>query len=51
MATSSSTLAWEIPWTEELDWLQFMRSQKRNPVDRGAWLATVHRVTKLPNET
>ena len=21
MATHSSILAWEIPWTEELDWL------------------------------
>ena len=24
MATHSSMLAWEIPWTEELDWLQMM---------------------------
>ena len=24
MATHSSILAWEIPWTEEPGWLQFM---------------------------
>ena len=28
MATHSSILAWEIPWTEELDRLQFMGSQE-----------------------
>ena len=28
MATYSSILAWEIPWTEELDRLQSMGSQK-----------------------
>ena len=28
MVTHSSTLAWEIPWTEELDRLQSMRSQR-----------------------
>ena len=28
MATHSSILAWEIPWTEEPDELQFMGSQK-----------------------
>ena len=28
MATHSSTLAWEIPWTEEPDGLQSMGSQK-----------------------
>ena len=27
MATHSSILAWEIPWTEELDGLQSMGSQ------------------------
>ena len=27
MATDSSVLAWEIPWTEEPSWLQSMRSQ------------------------
>ena len=28
MATESSILAWRIPWTEELDGLQFMGLQK-----------------------
>ena len=28
MATHSSILAWEIPWTEESDGLQFMGLQK-----------------------
>ena len=28
MATHSSPLAWEIPWTEEPGGLQFMRLQK-----------------------
>ena len=28
MVIHSSTLAWEIPWTEEPGGLQFMRSQK-----------------------
>ena len=28
MATQSSILAWRIPWTMELDWLQFMGSQR-----------------------
>ena len=28
MATHSAILAWEIPWTEESDGLQAMRSQK-----------------------
>ena len=28
MATHSSILAWEIPWAEELGWLQFIGSQK-----------------------
>ena len=28
MATHSTILAWEIPWTEEPDRLQSMRSQK-----------------------
>ena len=28
MATHSSILAWEIPWTEELGGLQFIGSQK-----------------------
>ena len=29
MATHSSVLAWEIPWTEELGGLQLMGMQKR----------------------
>jgi len=28
MATHSSILAWETPWTEELGWLQSMGSQR-----------------------
>ena len=28
MATHSSSIAWEIPWTEEPDRLQFMGSQR-----------------------
>ena len=28
MATHSSILAWEIPWTEEPSWLQSMGSQR-----------------------
>ena len=28
MATHSSTIAWKIPWTEELDRLQSMGSQR-----------------------
>ena len=28
MATHSSILAWRIPWTEELGWLQSMGSQR-----------------------
>ena len=28
MATQSSILAWEIPWTEEPDGLQFIGSQR-----------------------
>ena len=28
MATCSSILAWEIPWTEEPGWLQSMGSQR-----------------------
>ena len=28
MTTHSSILAWRIPWTEELDWLQSMGSQR-----------------------
>ena len=28
MATHSNILAWRIPWTEELGWLQSLRSQR-----------------------
>ena len=28
MATHSNILAWEIPWTEEPDGLQFLETQK-----------------------
>ena len=28
MATHSSILAWEIPWTEDPDWLQSVGSQR-----------------------
>ena len=38
LETHSSILAWRIPWTEEPGGLQ--------SVDRGAWQATVHGVTK-----
>ena len=34
MATHSSVLAWEIPWTE----------------DRGAWWAVVHGVTRVGHD-
>ena len=34
MATHSSILAWEIPWCLE------------NPMDRGAWWATLHGVAQ-----
>ena len=27
-ATHSSNLVWEIPWTEETSWLQFLGSQR-----------------------
>ena len=32
MAPHSSILAWRIPWTEELDKLQSMGSQRAGPV-------------------
>ena len=65
ISTHSSTLAWEIPWTEEPGRLQSKGLQRigpaipwrrkwqstpvyclENPMDRGAWKATVHGVTK-----
>ena len=33
MATHSSTIAWKIPWTEELGRLQFMGSQKSDTTE------------------
>ena len=45
MATHSSILGWEISWIEvQYSWLG-------NPVDRGAWKATVHGVTKESDAT
>ena len=54
MATHSSTLAWKIPWSEEPARLQsvwsngntFQYSCLENPMDRGAWQATVHRIAQ-----
>ena len=40
MATHSSFLAWEIPWTEEPGGLQSMGSQK-------SWITTEHRHTHV----
>ena len=34
MATRSSTLAWKIPWTEDLGRLQFMGSQRVDTTER-----------------
>ena len=34
MATHSSVLAWEIPWTEEPDGLQFMGSKESDTTQR-----------------
>ena len=45
LATSSSVLAWRIPWTEEPGGL-LQYSCLENPTDRGAWWATVHGVTE-----
>ena len=45
MATHSSILGWEISWIEvQYSWLG-------NPVDRRAWKATVHGVTKESDAT
>ena len=33
MATHSSILVWEIPWTEEPGGLQFMGSQESDPTE------------------
>ena len=42
MATGSSILAWEIPWTEEPGWLQSMGWQKRQD------LMTKQQYRKIP---
>ena len=44
IATHSSTLAWRIPWGYRPHPLQY--SCLETPMDRGAWWATVHGVTK-----
>ena len=59
MTTHSGILAWRIPWTEEPGGLQSMGLQRirhdsnplqysclENPMDGGAWWATVHGVAK-----
>ena len=59
MATHSSALAWEIPWTEDTSGLEFMGSNKRvghglandhtcNPIVL-IWNWCLHRVRNLPN--
>ena len=45
MATHSSILAWRIPWTEDPGESHGQRNLE-NPMDRGAWRATVHEVAK-----
>ena len=45
MATHSSILAWRIPWTEDPGESHGQRNLE-NPMDRGAWRATVHGITK-----
>ena len=38
MATHSSTLAWEIPWTEKPGWLQSMELQRVRHDQAQAWV-------------
>ena len=38
------SLGWEVPWRRE--WLPFPVFLLEDSMDRGAWQATVHRVTK-----
>ena len=38
MATPSSILAWEIPWTEEPEGLQSMESQKNQTPLKAHWM-------------
>ena len=40
MATHSSILAWEIPWTEEPGRLQFMRKQSQTQLSNRAHTRT-----------
>ena len=46
MATNSSVLAWEIPWTEELGGLQVTESQKNRtqlrPINKTTMNSTLH---------
>ena len=52
MATYSSILAWEIPWTEEPGVLQCMGSQTVRHTHRlkirSQWYLVIHRVAQLP---
>ena len=43
---SGSTLGWENPLEEEMATHPLQYSCLENPMDRGAWRATVHRVPK-----
>ena len=56
MATHTSTLVWEIPWTEEPFWLQSMGSQRagHNLANERAHMSTLilrvlmnHRISNL----
>ena len=59
-ATHSSILAWRIPRTEKPGGLQSIWSQRvrhalqysclENPMDGGAWLATLHGVAKTQDD-
>ena len=56
MATHSSVLAWEIPWTEELGGLQLMGMQKRwtdwTTEEQRKWhLATQSHIQRFPEES
>ena len=49
MATHSSSLAWEIPWTEEPEELQPMGSQSLTGLSNGAYTFTLERVSSWSN--
>ena len=59
MTTYSNILAWKIPWTEEPGSLYIgegndnplQYSCLENPMDGGAWWATVHGVTEESDTT